>query len=117
MSALLVKEAPRDLHEWLKDEAQCNRRSLNQQILICLEWCMQTYGKAQLRNPFAAVQSEPVKTVAASGYLHGRALSSRLKTIGAIADGDAREMKASVRKLRASKARETMADCLDCPCE
>lgn len=106
MSALLVKEAPRDLHEWLKDEAQCNRRSLNQQILICLEWCMQTYGKAQMRNPFAAAQSEPVRAAAASGYLRGRALASRLKTIGAISDDDAREMKASVRKLRASKARE-----------
>lgn len=106
MSALLVKEAPRDLHEWLKDEAKYNRRSLNQQILICLEWCMQTYGKAQLRNPFAAAQSEPVSPVAASGYLRGRDLASRLKTIGAIADGDAREMKASVRKLRASKVRE-----------
>ena len=32
MSALLVKEAPRDLHEWLKDEDLYNRRSLNQQF-------------------------------------------------------------------------------------
>ena len=106
MSALLVKEAPSDLHQWLKDEAQCNRRSLNQQILICLEWCMQTYGRAQMRHPFVAAHSERVKPVVSSGYLHGRELASRLNAIATISDEDAREMNASVRDMRTSGARE-----------
>ena len=106
MSALLVKEAPDDLHQWLKDEAQYNRRSLNQQILVCLEWCMQTYGKAQLRNPFAVVQSAEDSLAMVSPYLRGRDLAARLTRIAKISDVDAKEMKASVRKLRASKSRE-----------
>ena len=106
MSALLVKEAPKDLHQWLKDEAQYNRRSLNQQILICLEWCMQTYGKAQARNPFATVQSADAKPVDASVYPRGYDLASRLAGIPAIADEDATSMKTSARKLRTTKTRE-----------
>ena len=105
MSALLVKDAPSDLHQWLKDEAQCNRRSLNQQILICLEWCMQTYGSAQMRNPFAVAHPERVKPVAASGYLHGRDLASRLNAIDTISDEDARKMNASARDMRTSGTR------------
>ena len=52
MSALLVKDPPSGLCDWLKPEAKFNRRSVNQQILICLEWCMKTYGAARFRNPF-----------------------------------------------------------------
>ena len=106
MSALLVKEAPKELHQWLKDEARYNRRSLNQQILICLEWCMQTYGKAQVRNPFAMAKSTEVKPVTASACLHGRDLASRLTETAAISDEDAEGMRASVRELRASRTRE-----------
>ena len=106
MSALLVKEAPKELHQWLKDEAQYNRRSLNQQILVCLEWCMQTYGRAQARNPFAVVQSADVKPVTASTYLRGRDLASHLTGIAAISDEDADEIKASARELRVSRTRE-----------
>ena len=40
MSALLVREAPPAVHDWLKATAVENRRSLNQQIIVCLEWCM-----------------------------------------------------------------------------
>lgn len=106
MGALLVKEAPEDLHRWLKDEALYNRRSLNQQILICLEWCMKTYGAAQVRNPFAVAQSADVEPVTAPAYSRGRDLATRLTGIAGILDEDAKGMKASVRKLRASKARE-----------
>ena len=40
MAALLVREAPAAVHDWLKTTASENRRSLNQQIIVCLEWCM-----------------------------------------------------------------------------
>ena len=40
MAALLVREAPPAVHDWLKATAAENRRSLNQQIIVCLEWCM-----------------------------------------------------------------------------
>ena len=40
MAALLVREAPTAVHDWLKTTASENRRSLNQQIIVCLEWCM-----------------------------------------------------------------------------
>ena len=40
MAALLVREAPPAVHDWLKATAVENRRSLNQQIIFCLEWCM-----------------------------------------------------------------------------
>lgn len=40
MAALLVREAPKEVHDWLKATAAENRRSLNQQIIVCLEWCM-----------------------------------------------------------------------------
>lgn len=40
MSALLVREAPTELHDWLRATARDNRRSLNQQIIVCLDWCM-----------------------------------------------------------------------------
>lgn len=111
MSALLVKEAPDDLHQWLKDEAQYNRRSLNQQILVCLEWCMQTYGKAQMRNPFVAIQLEDAKPATTSVYLRGRDLASHLERISVIADEDAAKMKSSARKLRASKTRDFEYGC------
>lgn len=56
MSSLLVKEPSDELHEWLREEARYNRRSINQQILICLEWHMRTYGDPRMRNPFGDVQ-------------------------------------------------------------
>ena len=40
MAALLVRETPPAVHDWLKATAAENRRSLNQQIIVCLEWCM-----------------------------------------------------------------------------
>ena len=40
MAALLVREAPTEVHDWLKATAAEYRRSLNQQVIVCLEWCM-----------------------------------------------------------------------------
>lgn len=41
MAAMLIRDAPPRVHDWLKATASENRRSLNQQIIVCLEWCMQ----------------------------------------------------------------------------
>ena len=48
MAALLVRDAPPAVHDWLKATAAENRRSLNQQIIVCLEWCM---GRMQRPKP------------------------------------------------------------------
>jgi len=40
MSAMLVRDAPPMVRDWLRTTASENRRSLNQQIIVCLEWCM-----------------------------------------------------------------------------
>jgi hypothetical protein len=37
MPALLIKDIPREVHEWLKREAQRNRRSMTQQAIVVLE--------------------------------------------------------------------------------
>jgi len=105
MSALLIKETPRGLHQWLKSEAQYNRRSLNQQVLICLEWCMKTYGVAQRRNPFATVGTE-LSHAGVPSYAHGQELASRLGAIGPLDTASAAQMKKEVRRMRSSKTRE-----------
>ena len=106
MSALLVKDPPEGLCDWLKTEARFNRRSVNQQILICLEWCMKMYGDAQFRNPFAVVAHEkPV--------LRGVDLARRLSSLDAIDAKDAVAMKRGVAHLRNSKGREFSYACFD----
>jgi hypothetical protein len=37
MPAIVLKDVPRELHRWLKDEAERNRRSMAQQMLLILE--------------------------------------------------------------------------------
>ena len=51
MAALLVREAPPAVHDWLKATAVENRRSLNQQIIVCLEWCMGQMPRPKLVFP------------------------------------------------------------------
>jgi len=106
MSALLIKEAPKGLHHWLKSEARFNRRSVNQQVLICLEWCMQTYGEARRRDPFAESDSIQRNCVVEPTYAHGQELASRLASLDALDDEDAKQIKADVRLMRRSKIRK-----------
>lgn len=40
MSAILIKNAPSCVHDWLKRTATESRRSMTQQAVYCLEWCM-----------------------------------------------------------------------------
>ena len=37
MPALLVKDLPADVHQWLKHEAAANRRSMTQQVIVLFE--------------------------------------------------------------------------------
>jgi hypothetical protein len=109
MSALLVKDPPVGLCDWLKSEARFNRRSVNQQILICLEWCMKTYGDAQFRNPFG--------TSVARGedheFLHGAELARKLSSLEAVRPTDATSMKRDASRLRKSHDREHSYACFD----
>lgn len=106
MSALLVKDPPDGLCDWLKTEARFNRRSVNQQILICLEWCMRMYGDAQFRNPFVSVAHE-------RRGLRGTELAKRLSSLDSISPRDADSMKRDARNLRNSKGRKFSYACFD----
>ena len=41
MSAILIKNAPSRVHDWLRRTAAENRRSMTQQAVYCFEWCME----------------------------------------------------------------------------
>ena len=109
MSALLVKDPPTGLCDWLKTEAKFNRRSVNQQILICLEWCMKTYGEAQFRNPFGT------STAGNDGHggLPGAELARKLASLDAVSPRDAVSMKRDALRLIKTKAREHSYACFD----
>ena len=40
MSAILIKNAPNRVHDWLRRTATQSRRSMTQQAVYCFEWCM-----------------------------------------------------------------------------
>ncbi len=40
MSAILIKNAPDRVHDWLRRTATESRRSMTQQAVYCFEWCM-----------------------------------------------------------------------------
>ena len=109
MSALLVKDPPDGLCDWLKTEARFNRRSVNQQILICLEWCMKMYGEAQFRNPFAVVGAAHDH----GGFLRGAELARKLSSLDAVDSQDAVSMKRDAQHLRKSKERKFSYACFD----
>ena len=104
MRTLMVKDAPKGLHEWLRTEAHINRRSLNQQVLLCLEWCM--------HNPFAALD---VGSDGAGGttFLRGKGLADRLRAIGELDCETAAKMKRDVRSARRSRGRKLDYACFD----
>ncbi len=52
MSAILIKQAPPEVHEWLRKTATANRRSMTQQAIVCFEWCMENMaGKPAFPKP------------------------------------------------------------------
>ena len=51
MSALLIKNLPADVHAWLKQEAERNRRSMNQQAIVLLEERMHRFRPVHFGPP------------------------------------------------------------------
>jgi hypothetical protein len=60
MPALLIKDIPHEVHEWLKLEAERNRRSMTQQAIVLLEERMHRFrpvrfpAPARTRTPLTA---------------------------------------------------------------
>ena len=104
MPALLVKDSPQGLNDWLKAEAHLNRRSLSQQILVCLEWCMHTYGEARLRNPFG--EAPPDASAKRPAFRTGADLARRLARNAGLDAETAAQMKHDAAGLRKTKGRE-----------
>lgn len=51
MPALLIKDVPRKVHEWLRREAQKNRRSMTQQAIVVLEERMRRFQPLRFPPP------------------------------------------------------------------
>ena len=51
MSAILIKNAPDRVHDWLRRTATESRRSMTQQAVYCFEWCMENMGGAKPAFP------------------------------------------------------------------
>jgi len=51
MSSLLIKDIPREVHEWLKREAQRNRRSMTQQAIVVIEERMRRFQPVRFPSP------------------------------------------------------------------
>ena len=51
MPALLIKDIPREVHEWLKREAERNRRSMTQQAIVVLEERMRRFQPVRFPPP------------------------------------------------------------------
>ena len=47
MSAILIKNAPSRVHDWLRRTAIESRRSMTQQAVYCFEWCMDNMHEKQ----------------------------------------------------------------------
>jgi hypothetical protein len=59
MPALLIKDVPREVHEWLKHEAERNRRSMTQQAIVIFEERMRCFHPVRFPAP---VQTRTVLT-------------------------------------------------------
>ena len=51
MPALLIKELTADVHEWLKREAEVNRRSMTQQVIVLFEERMRKFKPVHFGAP------------------------------------------------------------------
>jgi hypothetical protein len=51
MPALLIKNIPREVHEWLKREAERNRRSMTQQAIVVFEERMRHFHPVKFPPP------------------------------------------------------------------
>ena len=51
MPALLIKDMPREVHEWLKAEAERNRRSMTKQAIVVFEERMRRFQPLRFPAP------------------------------------------------------------------
>jgi hypothetical protein len=51
MAALLIKDLPREVHDWLKREAERNRRSMTKQAIVVLEERMRRFQPVKFPPP------------------------------------------------------------------
>ncbi len=51
MPALLIKDLPVDVHQWLKLEAKANRRSMTQQVIVLFEERMRRFKPVHFGAP------------------------------------------------------------------
>jgi hypothetical protein len=51
MAALLIKNLPADVHGWLKQEAERNRRSMTQQVIVLFEERMRRFRPIHFGPP------------------------------------------------------------------
>ncbi len=51
MPALLIKDIPREVHDWLKREAERNRRSMTQQAIVIFEERMRRFQPMKFPSP------------------------------------------------------------------
>lgn len=51
MPGLLIKSIPREVHEWLKREAERNRRSMTQQAIVVFEERMRRFQPVRFPPP------------------------------------------------------------------
>jgi len=52
MAALLIKNLPPDVHRWLKREAEAQRRSMTQQVIVLFEERMKRFHPVHFPPPF-----------------------------------------------------------------
>ena len=51
MPALLIKDLPADVHQWLKQEAEQHRRSMTQQVIVLFEERMRRFHPVHFGPP------------------------------------------------------------------
>jgi hypothetical protein len=72
MPALLIKDIPREVHEWLKREAERNRRSMTQQAIVVLEERMRRFRPVRFPPP------TETRTVLTAGFIDRAKREGRL---------------------------------------
>jgi len=69
---LLIKDIPREVHEWLKREAERNRRSMTQQAIVVLEERMRRFHPVKFPPPV------PTRTVLTAKFIDRAKREGRL---------------------------------------
>ena len=59
MPSLLIKDIPREVHEWLRREAKRNRRSMTQQAIVVFEERMRRFRPVRFPH---SVQTRTILT-------------------------------------------------------